>query len=82
VSEALFIDVDVDEAVANDPALAAKLTEVCPVDIFAQSDDGTLRIVTDNLDECVLCELCINATPAGSVRVIKLYDGGSVLASR
>jgi NAD-dependent dihydropyrimidine dehydrogenase PreA subunit len=81
VSDALFINVDVDEAVANDPALAAKLTEVCPVDIFAQADDGTLTIVTENLDECVLCELCINATPAGSVRVVKLYDGGSVLAS-
>jgi NAD-dependent dihydropyrimidine dehydrogenase PreA subunit len=82
VSEALFINVEVDDAVANDPAHAAKLTEVCPVDIFAQSDDGTLRIVTENLDECVLCELCINAAPTGSVRVVKLYDGGAVLASR
>jgi NAD-dependent dihydropyrimidine dehydrogenase PreA subunit len=81
MSQALFIDVDVDEAVANDPALAATLAEVCPVDIFAQADDGTLQIVTENLDECVLCELCINAAPAGSVRVVKLYDGGSVLAS-
>jgi hypothetical protein len=23
----------------------------------------------------VLCELCINAAPAGTVRVIKLYSG-------
>jgi len=81
MSEALFINVEVDDAVAHDAALAAKLTEVCPVDIFAQADDGTLRIVDANLDECVLCELCINAAPAGSVRVVKLYDGGSVLAS-
>jgi NAD-dependent dihydropyrimidine dehydrogenase PreA subunit len=81
VSEALFIDVDVDDAVAKDPALAAKLAEVCPVDIFAQAADRTLRIVAENLDECVLCELCINAAPAGSVRVVKLYDGGAVLAS-
>jgi len=79
MSAALFIDVQVDPSVANDPALAAKLTEVCPVDIYAQNDDGTLRIVTENLDECVLCELCMNATPPGTVRVIKLYDGGAVL---
>ena len=79
MSAGLFIDVDVDAAVAADPALAAKLTEVCPVDIFAQQEDGTLRIVSENLDECVLCELCINAAPANSVRVIKLYDGGAVL---
>jgi NAD-dependent dihydropyrimidine dehydrogenase PreA subunit len=80
MSEALFINVEVDEAVAGDPALAAKLTEVCPVDIFGQQDDGTLRIVEENLDECVLCELCINAAPAGTVRVIKLYSGETLPA--
>ena len=81
MSEALFINVEVDDAVANDPAHAAKLTEVCPVDIFAQSDDGTLRIVTENLDECVLCELCLNASPPGTVKVIKLYDNGALLGA-
>ena len=75
MSEALFIAVEVDDAVAQDRQLAAKLTEVCPVDIFAQNDDGTLRMVEDNLDECVLCELCINATPAGTLTVVKLYSG-------
>jgi NAD-dependent dihydropyrimidine dehydrogenase PreA subunit len=75
----LFIDVQVAPEVAADPALAAKLTEVCPVDIYAQNDDGTLRIVEPNLDECVLCRLCIDATPAGGVTVRKLYDDGAVL---
>lgn len=81
MSEALFIAVEVDDAVARDPELAKKLTEVCPVDIFAQNDDGTLQIVEDNLDECVLCQLCMNAAPAGTVKVIKLYDGGAVLGA-
>ena len=80
MSEAVFINVEVDEAVACDPALAAKLAEVCPVDIYA-SADGRLRIVEENLDECVLCELCIKAAPAGTVRVIKLYDDGAVLGA-
>jgi NAD-dependent dihydropyrimidine dehydrogenase PreA subunit len=80
MSEVLFINVEVDEAVASDPAMAAKLTEVCPVDIFAQDDAGTLRIVEDNLDECVLCELCINAAPADTVRVVKLYSGETLPA--
>ena len=80
MSEALFINVEVDQSVASDPALAAKLTEVCPVDIFAQGEDGTLRIVDENLDECVLCELCINASPAGTVKVIKLYSGDTLPA--
>jgi NAD-dependent dihydropyrimidine dehydrogenase PreA subunit len=72
----LFIDVRVDEKVARDPALAAKLVEVCPVNIFAK-DGGGLRIVEENLDECVLCDLCIQAAPPGTVRVVKLYEEGS-----
>jgi NAD-dependent dihydropyrimidine dehydrogenase PreA subunit len=75
----LFIDVEVSPEVASDPALAAKLTEVCPVDIYAQNDDGTLRVVEPNLDECVLCRLCIDAAPAGTVTVRRLYDDGAPL---
>ena len=80
MTEALFIDVEVDESVARDPELAAKLTGVCPVDIFGQNEDGTLRIVEENLDECVLCELCINATPSGSVKIVRLYSGETLPA--
>ena len=75
--DGIFIGVEVDDAVASDPELAAKLAEVCPVDIFAAGDG--VDIVEKNLDECVLCELCINAAPAGSVKVLKLYDEGAVL---
>jgi NAD-dependent dihydropyrimidine dehydrogenase PreA subunit len=80
VNEALFIDVEVDEPVASDPELAAKLAEVCPVDIFRAGEKG-VEIVRENLDECVLCQLCLNVAPPGSVRVIKLYDGGAVLGA-
>jgi NAD-dependent dihydropyrimidine dehydrogenase PreA subunit len=79
-ADAIFIGVEVDDAVASDPAVAAKLAEVCPVDIYAQADGGALEIVEKNLDECVLCRLCIDASPPGTVRVLKLYDGGAVLA--
>ena len=68
-----FIDVEVDESVAGDAELAAKLEEVCPVDIFA-AKDGQVDVVEENLDECVLCELCTNAAPPGAVKVKKLYD--------
>jgi NAD-dependent dihydropyrimidine dehydrogenase PreA subunit len=78
-SKALFIDVEVEDSVSGDRELAAKLAEVCPVDIFAAGPNG-VEIVEENLDECVLCELCVNAAPAGAVRVIKLYDEGAVLS--
>jgi NAD-dependent dihydropyrimidine dehydrogenase PreA subunit len=70
----VFIDVEVDSAVAGDAELAAKLEEVCPVDIFKAIGAG-VEIVDRNLDECVLCKLCIEAAPAGTVHVKKLYDG-------
>ena len=79
MSPALCIAVEVDEPVASDPGLAAKLEEVCPVDIF-RADANGVGIVEDNLDECVLCELCINAVPAGAVRVVKLYSGQTLPA--
>ena len=74
VPKAIFIDVEVDDVVARDPDLVQKLVEACPVDIFAQHDGGTLEIVEENLDECVLCYLCVDATPESTVRVIKLYE--------
>jgi NAD-dependent dihydropyrimidine dehydrogenase PreA subunit len=80
MSEALFINVEVSPEVANDAELAAKLAEVCPVDIF-KAVDGHVEIVEENLDECVLCQLCMNVAPPGTVRVIKLYDDGAVLGA-
>jgi NAD-dependent dihydropyrimidine dehydrogenase PreA subunit len=80
MSEALFIAVEIDDSIAHDPKLAAKLAEVCPVDIFRAGEDG-VEIVSENLDECVLCQLCLNAAPKGMVRVIKRYDGDAVLGA-
>jgi NAD-dependent dihydropyrimidine dehydrogenase PreA subunit len=70
----VFIEVEVDEPAASDVALAAKLEEVCPVNIFKATEAG-VEIVEENVDECVLCRLCIEASPPGTVHVKKLYDG-------
>jgi len=69
----MFINVEVDATASKDATTAKKLTEVCPVNIFAQKDDGSLRIVDENLDECTLCDLCKQAFP-GKVKVVKLYE--------
>ena len=72
---AMFIRVDVDQNVVKKTAgLAKKLVEVCPVKIFAPGADAeSVKIVEDNLDECTLCDLCMQAAPDG-VKVVKLYD--------
>ena len=78
-AEGIFIAVEVEDSVAADTELAARLAEVCPVDIFAVDGSGKLEIVTANVDECVLCRLCLDEAPAGAVKIIKLYDDGAEL---
>ena len=78
---ALFIRVEVSPAVAGDANLSAKLVEVCPVNIFATDSEGKLQIVEGNLDECTLCELCLQAAPPQGLRVVKLYDETATLES-
>jgi NAD-dependent dihydropyrimidine dehydrogenase PreA subunit len=75
----VFIDVEIDDSIAADAELAQKLEDACPVDIFA-AREGHVDVVEENLDECVLCELCVKAAPAGKLRVRKLYDGTALEA--
>ena len=54
--------------------LAAKLVEVCPVKIFKPgASENSVDVVDDNVDECTLCDLCMQASPDG-VKVVKLYE--------
>lgn len=82
--DGIFIGIEIDdEAVANEPNLAGHLTQVCPVDIYRESVDGVVEIVEENVDECVLCRLCLDIAHLdvvdSAVRVLKLYDGGAEL---
>jgi len=80
-SHGIFIAIEVSDEVRDDAELATQLEEACPVDIFA-AENGHIEIVDENLDECVLCELCLDAAPPGAVRVLRLYDGGGALERR
>ena len=75
--DGIFIAVEVADGLAVDAGVAARLAEVCPVDIFAASSSG-VELVEANLDECVLCRLCLDAVPDG-VTILKLYENGVAL---
>ena len=75
--DAVFIHVELTDEAREDAELAQKLEEACPVDIYA-ARHGRTEIVRENLDECVLCELCIQAAPPGAVRVVKRFDGSTL----
>ena len=69
----MFIRVEIEPEAAADRELAKKLVEVCPVNIFDLDADGRAVVVPENEDECVLCDLCVQAAPPGRVRIVKLY---------
>jgi NAD-dependent dihydropyrimidine dehydrogenase PreA subunit len=68
----VFIDIEIAADAAKNAELARTLEEVCPVSIFKAGDAG-VAIVEDNLDECTLCDLCLEAAP-GKIKIIKLYE--------
>ena len=76
---AIFIRIDVDKALAADATAVKRLCDVCPVDIFATEDGGGLRILDENVDECTLCELCLDVGRPGQVVLVKLYDDDATL---
>ena len=83
-TDAIFIGIEVDDAeLAAHPELPSHLSQVCPVDIYREAGGGGLEIVAENVDECVLCGLCLDTAQlgvaAGTVKVLKLYDDGAVL---
>ncbi|MFL5846084.1 MAG: hypothetical protein ACJ762_15455 [Solirubrobacteraceae bacterium] len=73
-SDATFIGIEVSDDIVDDAGLAQKLEDACPVDIYA-NEGGKVAIVEPNIDECILCALCIQASPANTVKVHKLYSG-------
>jgi ferredoxin-like protein FixX len=83
-TDGIFIGIEVDdEAIASTPELARHLEQVCPVDIYREPSEGKVEIVERNVDECVLCKLCLDTAHLDvgedAVRVLKLYDGGATL---
>jgi ferredoxin-like protein FixX len=78
-TDATFIGISVDDGAAADATIAAKLAETCPVDIYADAG-GRVELVERNIDECILCDMCIAATAPGAVAVHRLYDDAEVRA--
>ena len=62
-----------DAKVASDPEAARRLAEVC-TEAINNAEGRKKTINEENLDECTLCDLCLEAAPKGSVRVVKLYE--------
>ena len=68
----MFINIDIDQTKLTTNQ-ARNLTTICPVDIFV-TDGNTVNTDSDQEDECILCELCLESSPADAVVINKLYN--------
>ncbi len=71
----VFIAVQLDDALCHaQNGHCLECVSICPVDIFAETD-GRLAVVAEREDECILCELCLDAAPPGAIRILRRYSG-------
>ena len=69
----VFIDIEVDASVPRETPARMEAPGSLP-SRHLPGDRGGVKLVDENLDECVLCYLCVDASPKGAIRVVKLYE--------
>ena len=69
----MFIDIKISNKLKKDTELSKQVVESCPVDIFAL-DNEEIGINMEYIDECTLCNLCINVTSKEDIQIIKIYE--------
>ncbi|MBC8247696.1 MAG: hypothetical protein H8E81_08920 [Deltaproteobacteria bacterium] len=69
----IFITVRIDQEKCSDVLSIEDMVQVCPVNIF-KVEDNRPAVEEENEDECTLCMLCVEAFPAGAIKIHKLYD--------
>ena len=69
----VFIIITADEDRIPEEA-ARRVARACPVDIYGV-EEGKLVIRPEQVDECILCRLCLEQAPAGTLRIYKTYSG-------
>jgi ferredoxin-like protein FixX len=66
-----FIEIRLDPSTFG-PEQARRLVSACPVDIYAV-EAGQPVVQPDEVDECTLCELCLDLAAPGAIVIRKLY---------
>jgi len=74
----IFIKIDIDQTHIT-PEIAKKVVSLCPVDIFTFAN-RQLTVQEEQVDECTLCELCLEAAPAGALVIRKLYKDEQLIS--
>jgi len=71
MSEFIGVEIDMNKCVGI--STCGQCVRVCPVNVFEEDGDTPL-IVEKNVDECILCELCLHECTPDAIVIHKLYD--------
>jgi len=71
MSEFIRVQIDRDRCIGVKDC--GECVAVCPVTIFRAKDSQPL-IVSENEDECTLCELCLRVCEPNAITLQKLYE--------
>lgn len=71
----LFIQVEIDKVRCHTGQSCTECVRLCPVNIFFLQGNG-VKIIEDSEDECILCNLCLEACAPDAIRIRKLYEEG------
>lgn len=70
----LFIAVEISEERCRAGQPCRACVEACPVNIFAGGHPALARAMTEEEDECTLCDLCLQKCPTDAIGIVKLYE--------
>ena len=68
----IFINVEINRDKCQDKTGCYECVTVCPVDIFKKNDLGS-TVNEGNMDECTLCNLCLDSCVHNAIEIVKNY---------
>jgi len=68
-----FIKVEINFVKCLKIDACGRCVNVCPVNIFG-IEGNSPAVIYENEDECILCNLCIEACDPGAITIRKLYE--------
>jgi NAD-dependent dihydropyrimidine dehydrogenase PreA subunit len=69
----IFINLEIDLERCVGISRCGKCLKICPVRIFG-AGDGYPVSLTENEDECTLCNLCLDVCEPNAIKVCRLYE--------
>ncbi len=69
----MFVRVNIDREKCLGIEKSGRCVEVCPVNVFG-AHGGSPVVVSENEDECTLCNLCLERCPSRAISIEKKYE--------